>query len=64
MTGTLTHPRTTLRPFLIVIAAFLAAVVVALVLAISAWTSGSGGGTELNPSPPVTGGMCTRSGPC
>ena len=42
MTGTLTHPRTTPRPFLIVIAAFLAAVVVALVLAISAWTSGGG----------------------
>ena len=53
MTATLTHP--TARPFMVVAAAFVVAAVVALVLAISAWTRGGDGGIELDrpasPSP-------------
>ena len=64
MTSTLTHPRPTVRPFLIVAAAFVLAMVVALVLAISAWTSVGGGGTKVNPSRPVTEFLCGHHGPC
>lgn len=64
MTGAMTHSRPIVRPFLIIVAAFVAAMVVVLVLAISAWTSGSGSRTTVNPSPAAADWQCPRTGPC
>ncbi len=63
MTSTVTQFRPTVRPLLIGIGAFVVAVVLAIVLAVSAWTSGSNV-DKGNPSPPATVWMCDGPGPC
>ena len=49
MTGTLTYPRPAAQPILIIVAAFVAAALVVLVLALIAW--GSGGSDVDAPAP-------------
>jgi hypothetical protein len=51
MTSTLTHPRPAARQFLIIVAAFVAAALVVVVLAFSVW--GSGGSDVDVPAPRI-----------
>jgi hypothetical protein len=57
--------KSTVKPFYVVAAALVAALVLVIVLAISAW-AGSDRGSKSNPAPAASGtaGMCSRTGPC
>ncbi len=64
MTGILTHPGRTLSPILIIVAAFVTAALVTVVLALSVWSSDGGTDVDRAPRPVVRGELPCKLYPC